>query len=80
MGCAFNEDERPTSNIQRPTSNEKTNFQYRTLLNSDSSEKLSFQGNPKSKIATPTGKLGGWEAGRPESWELGVGWVERCPG
>jgi hypothetical protein len=31
MGRAFNEDERPTSNIQRPTSNEKTNIQYRTF-------------------------------------------------
>jgi hypothetical protein len=27
MGGAFKKDERPTSNIQRPTSNEKTNWE-----------------------------------------------------
>jgi len=50
MGRTFNKDERPTSNIQRPTSNEKTNFQYRRLLISDSSERYLFLGNPKSAI------------------------------
>jgi hypothetical protein len=50
MGSAVNEDERPTSNIQRPISNEKINIQYPTLLNSDSSRKLLFPRNPKSAI------------------------------
>jgi len=59
------EDERPTSNIQRPTSNEKTNVQYRTLLNSDSSKKFLFPGNPKSAIQ---GMLGSWEAGKLRGW------------
>jgi hypothetical protein len=31
MGGAFKEDERPTSNIQRPTSNEKTDWQAGSL-------------------------------------------------
>jgi hypothetical protein len=50
MGRAFKEDERPTSNIQRPTSNEKTDIQYRRLLISDFSERYLFLGNPKSAI------------------------------
>ena len=73
MGRAVKEDERPTSNIQRPTSNEKDKHPIPNIAEFRFFEKVFIP--RKSTIATQNrwkaSKLGGREAGKGQRSEVG---------